>query len=44
MKPWIVMCIVAAAVLAGRWLLWAYPGMVHASADITRLLPLWSIG
>lgn len=39
MKPWIVMGLLAVSVLAGRWFLWAYPGLAEASAHIGWLLP-----
>lgn len=43
MKPWIVMGMLFAAVLAARWFLWAYPGVTEASAHIGSLFPILSV-
>lgn len=39
MKPWLVMGILAVAIVAGRWFLWAYPGVSEVSAHISWLFP-----
>lgn len=44
MKPWIVMGVLVACIAAGRWLLWAYPDVSQASADIGWLLSNFSVG
>jgi hypothetical protein len=44
MKPWIVMGVLAAAIVAGRWFLWAYPDAVEASAHIGWLISDFTTG
>ncbi|MEB2845419.1 hypothetical protein [Endobacterium cereale] len=44
MKPWIVMGILATAVLTARWFLWAYPSVTEASAHIGSLMVRFATG
>ncbi len=44
MKPWIVMGALIGAIIAGRWLLWAYPDIIEASTHIGRIFEGFTVG